>query len=50
MRCFCVEIEPASLQGLKGELSNKIGSRNRHQYISHNYINHNLMLYINMIS
>ena len=26
-----VEIEPASLQGLKGEPSNKIGSRNRHQ-------------------
>ena len=29
-RRFCVEIEPASLQGLKGEPSNKIGSRNRH--------------------
>ena len=27
-RCFCVEIEPVSLQG---EPSNKIGSRNRHQ-------------------
>ena len=29
-RCLCVEIEPASLQGLKGEPSNKIDSRNRH--------------------
>ena len=30
-RCLCVEIEPAILQGLKGEPSNKIGYRNRHQ-------------------
>ena len=30
-RFFCVQIEPASLQGLKSESSNKIGSRNRHQ-------------------
>ena len=29
---FCVDIELASLQGLKGEPSNKIGSRNGHQY------------------
>ena len=29
MRC-CVEIEPASLQGLKDGPSNKIGSRNHH--------------------
>ena len=27
---FCVKIELASLQGLKGEPSNKIDSRNRH--------------------
>ena len=26
---FCIEIEPASLQGLKVEPPNKIGSRNR---------------------
>ena len=30
-RCFRVKIEPASFPGLKGEPSNKIGSRNRHQ-------------------
>ena len=38
-RCFCVEIEP-SLQGLKGEPSNKIGSRNRHQWSSSNPPSH----------
>ena len=32
-RCFCVEIEIASLQGLKGGPSNKIGSRNRHENV-----------------
>ena len=31
-RWFCVEIEPTSLQALKSEPSNKIGSRNRHQW------------------
>ena len=30
---FCIKIEPTSLQGLKGERSIEIGSRNRHQMI-----------------
>ena len=35
---FCVEIEPASLQGLKGEPSDKIVSRNRHQLVTAVYV------------
>ena len=41
---LCVDIEPASLQGLKRESSNKIGSRNHHQLPSVKRLNTDLLV------